>query len=68
MGKNGKAIDKKLREEGLTRADLTQEELEMLREEVELEEQGGMVLDGVLSPAMLARIEERKFNREENRE
>lgn len=42
----------------------------MLREEVELEEQeqGGMVLDGVLSPAMLARIEERKFNHEENRE
>ena len=42
-------IKQKLEDHNLTINDLTQQELEMLKEEVKAEEKGEIVLDGVLS-------------------
>lgn len=41
-------IEATLKEHGLTAADLTKNELNELREEIEASKQGYMVLDGVL--------------------
>lgn len=49
-------IKEKLEFYGLTEEDLTAEEMEELREEVETELEGGMILDGVLfNPEILYR-------------
>lgn len=44
-----KEIIERLRVEGFTPSDLTEDELETLRKEIEFERSGGMILDGVLS-------------------
>ena len=44
---------------GLTLADLTQEELQELKEEIAFKEKGGCVLDGILVEAKLRQIEHR---------
>ena len=44
-----KAVAKKLKEYGIDENLLTKEEMEQLREEVRIEEEGGAILDGVLS-------------------
>lgn len=41
-------INSKLEEYGLTAEDLTQEEMTQLRQEIEAEERGETILDGVL--------------------
>lgn len=57
-------VIEKLNEVGLTPDDLTKEELEQLKEEVKLEEDGLLVLDGVLSNP---EIFYRKLDYEKNR-
>ena len=52
-------IAKELNEAGLTLDDLTQEELQELKEEIAFKEKGGCVLDGILVDAMLRQIEHR---------
>lgn len=42
-------IQEKLQEYGFTLEDLTTEELEQLKSEIEFEEKGGVILDGVLA-------------------
>ena len=49
-------IAKELKAAGLTLADLTQEELQELKEEIAFKEKGGCILDGVLW-----HVERRKF-------
>lgn len=49
-------IDKKLAEVDLVLSDLTQEELQALKEEIAIEDNGEFVLDGVLH-----RVSRRKF-------
>lgn len=44
-----KKIDEKLDEYGFTREDLSEEEMEKLKEQIRLEAQGHMFLDGVLA-------------------
>lgn len=44
-----KRINEKLQEYGFTLEDLTAEELEQLKAEIEFEEKGGVILDGVLA-------------------
>ena len=56
-------IKEKLDKYHLLPEDLTQDEMDALKEEVEFERGGGMILDGVLSGYRLVEIEERKFNR-----
>lgn len=46
-------VIEKLNEVGLTPDDLTKEELERLKEEIELEEDGIIVIDGVLSDSKI---------------
>ena len=46
-------VIEKLNEVGLTPDDLTKEELERLKEEVKLEEDGIIVIDGVLSDSKI---------------
>lgn len=46
-------VVEKLNEVGLTPDDLTKEELEWLKEEVKLEEDGIIIIDGVLSDSKI---------------
>ncbi len=46
-------VVEKLNEVGLTPDDLTKEELERLKEEVKLEEDGIIIIDGVLSDSKI---------------
>lgn len=47
-------INSRLAEHGLTADDLTQEEMAQLREEIEAEERGETILDGVLdNPSLI---------------
>ena len=44
-----KKIDAKLKDYGFTRKDLTKEELDCLKNEIQEEEKGNWILDGVLA-------------------
>ncbi len=46
-------LQRVLKEHNLTKEDLTPKELEQLKEELELAENGGTILDGVLSDPSL---------------
>lgn len=48
-------IQEKLQEYGFTLEDLTTEELEQLKAEIEFEKKGGIILDGVLANKPLYR-------------
>ena len=55
-----KKIIERLSIYGLKPSDLTEEELNSLKEEIKIEEEGGFVLDGVLSDL---EIQKRAFKR-----
>lgn len=58
-----KKIIERLSVYGLKPSDLTEEELNTLKEEIKIEEEGGIVLDGVLSNP---EIQMRAFKRPSN--
>ena len=56
-------IKKRLATHHLVPEDLTADEMKRLKDEIETESEGGMVLDGVLSEWSLMQIEQRKYER-----
>lgn len=56
-------INSRLAEHGLTADDLTQEEMAQLREEIEAEERGETILDGVLdNPSLIYKKALKEFD------